>query len=56
MSLKYEKAFINSIIEDFSMILYFVSDVWVFHVEFNRFQVLGSAIVLGVNFYISFSK
>jgi hypothetical protein len=56
MSLKYEKAVINAIIEDFSLVLCFLADIFYFDINFNFYQLIGSAIVVVVSMYVTLSK
>ena len=56
MSLKYEKAVINAIIEDFSIVLCFFTDIFLFGISFNVFQLVGSVIVVVASFYVTFTK
>ena len=56
MSLKYEKAVINSIIEDFSIVLCFLADILVFGLEFSVWQYLGSVIIVMVSVYVTITK
>ena len=54
MSLKYERAFINSVFEDFSIIFAFFADVFYFHYSFSVYQVIGSVLLFLVAFGLSY--
>ena len=56
MAMKYEKAAVNTLIEDFSIVLGFAVDVFYFRKEITLAKVIGSLLIVGACVQISLAK
>ena len=56
MSMKYETASVVGIIEDFATVLCFLADIFVFHVTFSFWGIIGTIMIVFVCTWISVSK
>lgn len=56
MAMKYEKAAVNTLIEDFSIVLGFAVDIFYFRKEITLAKVIGSLLIVGACVQISLAK
>lgn len=56
MAMKFEKASINGVIEDFSTVLCFLADIFVFDTRFGFWGLVGTALIVAACLTISISK
>ena len=56
MAMKYEKAAINTMIEDFGIVFAFLADIFYFHEPITFTKILGTILIVGACLKITLSK